>query len=256
MKEEQIALQLYTMRDHTQTPADLAVTLKRVRAIGYQAVQVSGIPSYDDAEMKRLLDGEGLVCAATHEPGDRILGEPAKVAEHLHRLGCRDTAFPHPAGRALNTLEEVKAFAADLQAAGKVLHEAGIRLSYHNHHVEFRRVGGKPILEILYQETDPRYLSAELDTYWVQYGGGDPIAWCRAMQGRMPVLHVKDYGINENNEIVYCEVGSGNLDWPGIVAAADTAGVEWFAVEQDTCPGDPFVSVRKSFEFLRDHLCD
>lgn len=255
MNVEQIALQLYTLRDHTKTPADVASTLKRTREIGYQAVQVSGVPDYDPEEMKRMLDGEGLVCAATHEAGVRILEEPGRVADHLNRLGCKHAAFPHPGGRSLGNLEEVKAFAADLEAAGKVMHEAGVCLSYHNHHVEFRRMAGKPILEILYEETDPRYLKAELDTYWVQYGGGDPVRWCQNMKDRMPILHVKDFGINDGNEIVYCEIGSGNLDWPAIVAAADASNCEWFAVEQDTCPGDPFVSVRQSFEFMRDNLC-
>lgn len=255
MKVEQIAIQLYTLRDHLQTPADRATTLKRMREIGYQAVQVSGIKEYDDAEMKRMLDGEGLVCAATHEPGARILNEPEQVVEHLLRLGCKDTAFPHPGSVPMKTLDDVKDLATRLNAAGKVMHEAGIRLSYHNHHVEFRRLGGKPILQILYEETDPRYLMAELDTYWVQYGGGTSQDWCRAMKGRMPVLHVKDFGINEENKIIYCEVGNGNLDWPAIIEAADASGCEWYAVEQDTCPGDEFESVRQSFEFMRDHLC-
>jgi sugar phosphate isomerase/epimerase len=233
----------------------IASTLERVRAIGYQAVQVSGIPSYDEKELKQILDGEGLVCAATHEPGHRILDEPEKVAEHLHLLGCRDTAFPHPGERSLATLEDVLDLAADLNRAGQVLHEAGLRLSYHNHQVEFRRLGGRTVLEILYAETDPRYLLAELDTYWVQYGGGDPVAWCKAMTGRMPVLHVKDYGINDEHKIAYREVGNGNLDWPAIIAAGDAAGVAYYAVEQDTCPGDAFDSVRQSFEFMRDNLC-
>ena len=255
MKLEQIALQLYTVREFLQTPADIAASLKRARAIGYRAVQVSGVPSYDDAEMKRMLDGEGLVCAATHEPGDKILNEPERVAEHLHRLGCTRTAFPHPGKRPLQTAEDVAAFARALEAAGKVLSEAGASLSYHHHHLEFKRVNGKPILELLYAQTDPRYLQAELDTYWIQYGGGTPQDWCRAMKGRMPLLHLKDFAITPENQITFCEVGHGNLNWEAIVEAAETSGCEWFAVEQDTCPGDPFDSARKSFEFLRDTFC-
>jgi sugar phosphate isomerase/epimerase len=149
----------------------------------------------------------------------------------------------------------VKAFAARLNAAGKVLHEAGCRLSYHNHHIEFRRVKKKPVLEWIFKYTDPQYLQAELDTYWVQYGGGDPVAWCKKLKSRLPLLHLKDYAIDTENKVVFAAVGAGNLNWKKIIATAEKSGCEWFIVEQDTCPGDPFESLKESFEFIRNRLC-
>ena len=255
MKTSQIAAQLFTVRNFCKTPVDLAASLKKIRAIGYPAVQVSGIGPIPEVELVQMLDGEGLTCCATHEPGVQILNEPQRVVERLQKLNCRLTAFPHPGGVQLDTLANVKAFAQRLNAAGQVLHAAGQVLAYHNHATEFRRVDGRPVLEWIYAETDPRYLQGEPDTYWVQHGGGDPVDWCTRLKNRLPIIHLKDYTVSADNKAAFAEIGNGNLNWKKIIAAAEAAGCQWFSVEQDTCPGDPFDSLKRSFDYIREHLC-
>ena len=83
MKINQVAAQLYTLRNHMTTPAEIAVSLKKVRAIGYEAVQLSGLGPIDDAELKGLCDGEGLVICATHENGDEIQNDPSGVVDKM-----------------------------------------------------------------------------------------------------------------------------------------------------------------------------
>ncbi len=255
MKIEQVAAQLYTVRHFTKTPPDIAASMKRIRNIGYTAVQVSSMGPIPEEELLRILDGEGLVCCATHAPGDRILQEPQRIVDSLRKLKCKHTAYPYPEGIKLDTVANVKEFATQLNAAGKVLHDAGMILSYHNHQVEFRRLDGRTILEIIFAETDPRYLKAEIDTYWVQYGGGSPLDWCKKLKKRLPLLHMKDFGMNANNQPTYCEIGNGNLGWKDIVKAAEKNGCEWFIIEQDTCPGDPFDSLKISFDYIQRELC-
>src|SRR5277367_1006776 len=98
MKLSQVAAQLYTVRDCLKTPADIARTLKKVAAIGYQAVQVSGMGPIPEAELNAILAGEGLICCATHEDGNTIRKSPEKIVERLKKLNCFYTAFPYPAG--------------------------------------------------------------------------------------------------------------------------------------------------------------
>ncbi|HEY8967198.1 MAG TPA: sugar phosphate isomerase/epimerase, partial [Candidatus Methylacidiphilales bacterium] len=195
MKLSQVALQLYTLRDFLKTPADIDATLDRVAAIGYRAVQVSGMGPIPEEDLVVLLKKHGLVCCATHENGDTIRQEPAKIVERLKKLNCTHTAYPWPAGVDWSKIEHLDSLAADLDKAGAVLREAGLVLSYHNHGIEFVPIpqGGMTALEYIYTKTSPQNLHAELDTYWVQYGGGSPAAWCRKMKGRLPVLHMKDY---------------------------------------------------------------
>lgn len=255
MNIQQVAAQLYTVREYLQTPADIAASLKKIRAIGYQAVQVSGMAPIAEAELLRMLRGEGLMCCATHEDGAQILDAPAAIVDRLQQLDCHITAYPFPAGVNFDSLAALQTFCAQLNRAGEVLHSAGQILCYHNHHMEFRRIAGRSVLEIIYAETNPRFLQGEPDTYWVQYGGGDPVHWCTRLTGRLPILHIKDYAIDAKQRPTFAEIGNGNLNWPAIIDAADRAGCQWYAVEQDICPGDPFASLQQSFNYLRDNLC-
>jgi sugar phosphate isomerase/epimerase len=251
MKINQIAVQLYTLRNHLKTPADIAETLKKVRAIGYEAVQLSGLGPIDDKELLRMLAGEGLTCCATHESSTEILDEVDKVIDHLQQLGCRYTAYPWPGGIDFNNPEHITTLTKKLDAAGAAMKKAGQVLTYHNHANEFVRFQGKTVLEYLYANTDPSHLQAEIDTYWVQAGGGDPVAWCRNLKGRLPLLHLKDYGCRADGKPYFAEIGEGNLDWDAILTTAEASGCQWFIVEQDVCPGDPFESLEISFRYLQ-----
>ncbi|GAB4172726.1 MAG: sugar phosphate isomerase/epimerase [Terrimicrobiaceae bacterium] len=254
MKTQQIAAQLYTCRDLLKTPPEMAKTLARIRAVGYQAVQISGVGEIEPAELKKILDGEGLVCCATHEACEFIMDEPERVVEKLSALGCRHTAYPFPAGVDLSDETSVDAWIASLDTSGAVLAAAGMTLCYHNHNHEFRKLGGLTILEKIYHQTSPGHIKAELDTYWVQYGGGCNVEWISRVSGRMPLIHLKDYMTTAENQPTYCEVGNGVLNFPAIVSAAEEAGCEWFIVEQDVCPGDPVDSLAESFRYLTTHI--
>lgn len=254
---DQFGAILFTVRDFCKTEKDLAETLGRVRAIGFRAVQVSGVPAeIPAAKIRELLDQAGLVACGTHENGDLIRRDPRAALERVRTLGADFTAYPFPAGVDFGSEESVAALVADLNAAGAVFRDAGCQLLYHNHAHEFFRTGGRTILERIYADTDPACLGSELDTFWVQAGGGDVLGWIRAMAGRMGALHLKDYAVNPMGERQFAEIGQGNLPFPEIIGAAEEGGCPWFIVEQDRCPGDPFDSLQTSFDYIRDNLTD
>lgn len=255
MKINQTAAQLYTLREQLKTPADIATSLKKVKKIGYDAVQVSGMGPIDESDLVKILDDNGLSCCATHEPGDAIINDTAKVIDRLNKLNCKYTAYPHPSNAYFTNLQGVKKLAAQLDAAGAEMAKEGITLTYHNHSIEFQRVEGKTILQWLYDETATENLQGEIDTYWVQHGGGNPISWCKKLNGRLPLLHLKDYIVNEKSEPVFAEIGNGNLEWKSIIDAAEQAGCLWYIVEQDTCPADPFDSLKQSYNYIGENLC-
>lgn len=255
MKLSQVAAQLYTCRDLLQTPPDIIRTLRRVREAGYRSVQVSGMGPIAEEELMKILDGEGLTCCATHEGGEEILNEPARVIERLAKLRCHHTAYAWPAGVDFSCPASVDALIAGLDRSGALLAAAGMTLCYHNHQIEFRKLEGRTVWSRIFSGTNPAHLQAELDTYWVQFGGADPVALCEQLASRLPLLHLKDYAVNAENQPFFCEVGSGNLDFARIVAAAEKSGCQWFIVEQDTCPGDPVDSLAQSFRYLAEHIC-
>lgn len=245
-----IALQLWTLRDWLKTPEDMATSFARVRALGYEHVEVAGRGPVALPELKRLASAAGLGICAAHLPGKEIVEEPSKVADTLSELGCRYGvyAFPHIA---FDSLDTVYRLADDLSRAGEVLRSRGQLLLYHNHAIEFRKLGGKAILDVLYERMDPVMVHGELDTYWVQAGGGDPAGYCARLSGRLPLVHLKDYAITEENEPIMAALGQGNLSFPTILREADSAGCEWFIVEQDRGFTDPFEAIATSLKYLK-----
>ncbi len=252
MSQLVLAAQLYTLRDYTQTARDFADSMRKVRQIGYSAVQVSGIGPIPPGEVKRIVDGSGLTICNTHIGFDRLTKDlPAVIDEH--RLwGCRHVAVGSmPASYRGAGEAGFRQFAKDAADVGRKLAAAGLTFSYHNHSFEFVRFGKRTGLDILYDESDLSAVRAEIDTYWVQHGGADPAQWVRRVKGRMPVVHLKDMVIVDDQQAM-AEVGEGNLNWPAILGACREAGVEWYAVEQDVCRRSPFESLAISYRNLRE----
>ncbi len=247
MEKTQIALQLYTIRDLLKEPADFPKILSEVREIGYQAVQ-TGLGEMKTTELKRIMEEAGLRVIATHIPMERITQETELVMEENKILGAEYVVCPG-LPEELHNPDGYKRVAEQLSRAGEMLSENGLILAYHNHAIELERYQGMTGLEILYSESDPRYLKVELDTYWVAYGGGDPAAWCLKYTGRIPLVHMKDLGIKRNKQ-VYLEVGEGNLNWQAILSACHKADVKWYVVEQDICLRPPLESIRISLNNL------
>lgn len=243
-----IAAQLFTVREFMRTPPEIAATLRCVKTLGYPAVQLSGLGPIDPKELASILDGEGLIAAATHVSFDRLRNAlPAVIEEHL-LWGCKNAALGALPGE-YRSREGYITFAKIASEIARELAAAGLTFSYHNHSFEFERYDGTTGLELLYAHSDPQVL-AEIDTYWVQHGGADPADWIARVQQRMVIVHLKDMVIVEGEQVM-AEVGEGNLNWPRILTACRDTGVQWYAVEQDTCRRDPFDSLAISLRNLQ-----
>lgn len=245
-----IGVTLYNFREHCKTAEDLDRTLGRLKGFGFEAVQVSGV-GLDPDVIRKALDRNGLYCCATHEGLDAYRNRFDEVVKKLETLGCGFTALGHPGGDCWSA-EGVVKLAAELDVIGKKFRERGIIFGYHNHSDEFERFTDRTFLDEIYSRTDRKNLSAELDTYWVQHGGGSPTAWIRKMKGRIHVLHVKDFRISGKKQ-QHCEIGGGNLDWPEVLKAGKASGTRWFVIEQDdpVAERDIFASVEISLKNLR-----
>jgi sugar phosphate isomerase/epimerase len=250
IESRKIALQLWTLRDHLQTEADVARTFARVRDLGYEHVELGGLVRMPPLQVKALAAAAGLGIVATHEDARELIAEPRKVADRLSELGCRFAVYPQP-HRPLARLDDVFELADDLSRSGELLRSRGQLLTYHNHALEFRKLAGKAILDWLYERTDPVMLHGELDTYSVQAGGGDPAGYCARLSGRLPLLHLTDYGIDGDNQPTMAALGEGNLNFPVILREADAAGCEWFIVEQERGASDPFEAIAVSLRYLK-----
>ena len=246
----QIACQMYTLREFTKTPADIAKTLSRVKKLGYDAIQSSAMGPIDPKELASILKNEGLTCCATHVGLDRMRDQTEAVIEEHKMWGCKYTAVGGYFPKEAKTQDWLN-YAADYSKVADKVAGSGVSLGYHNHSHELVRYDGKTALQILLEKLSPK-IWFEIDTYWIAHGGGDPIQWINKVKGRIPCVHFKDMGIKPDRTQLMKEVGEGNLNWTGIIQACKGAGVEWYIVEQDNCNGlDPFECVERSLKNMK-----
>lgn len=254
MKISQVALQLYTLRSVMDGEEAILRTLDQVRAIGYEAVEPAGFGPFSPAEFKQRCTDAGLRVVSCHHNPAETIAAPEKAADVADALGVDIVGFPAPSGFDLTTREGVDKLIEGLAKSGDVLAGRGKKLVYHNHHFEFFRLDGEPVLRQIFARTGPQQLQAELDVHWVQRGGGDPAQWCSEVQGRLPIIHLKDYAINADREIVFAEIGQGNLDFAEIIQAAEEAGCGLFVVENDAPGDDPLGAVKISWDYIKANL--
>ncbi len=251
MKHSQLAAQLYTVRDFAKTPADIAGTLAKVKKIGYEAVQISGIGAIAEEELVKICKNEGLTICASHDSGQQIIENPDAVIEHLKKMNCPYTCYPWP-HIVPATMHGAIDMAQKLNASAERMAQAGIGLCYHNHAIEFQKIDGKLLLDIYYENAPA--LMAEIDTFWVQTGGSDPTDWIQKLSGRLPLLHLKEYAVC-GNERIMSYIGGGNLKWNEIIPAGEAAGVKYFIVEQDNCNGMcPFEALQRSYDYITENF--
>lgn len=249
-----LAAQMYTLRNQCKTVPELAEACKRVKAMGYDGVQLSGVVEVAGDEMRKILDDTGLVCAATHISLDSMENNTAAVIERHQKMGCKYTAIGGYFPKENWTLELWEGFIAKYNTIAAKFAGSGVKIGYHNHSHEFSPASGVRPMDLLMQRLDPENTWIEIDTYWVQHGGADPVEYIRKAAGRMPCVHFKDMTITPQRNHKMTEIGDGNLNWPGIIEACRYAGVQWYIVERDDGDLDPFDSLARSCYNMREKM--
>jgi sugar phosphate isomerase/epimerase len=243
-----IALQMYTVRDKSE--ADYAGTLRAVAAIGYEAVELASTGGLTATALRQLLSDCGLACVGGHTPLEALDGDPRPAIDYALELGVPYITIPWLGEQYRPDAAAWKAMGGRLAAIGEKVRAAGLYLCYHNHAFEFDvNENGVPGLDLLYANAPAELLGAEIDTYWVQYGGQDPAAYVAKYRDRAPLIHIKD--MTKTEPRTFTEVGEGVLDFPAIFKAAAGGPVAAWIVEQDTCPGDSLESAALSFRNLK-----
>lgn len=246
-----IAAQLYTLREYTKTPEDIEKTMKKVKEIGYDAVQVSGMGPIDPQDLKAIVDREGLDICATHIGFDRMQNDLEAVINEHKLWNCKYVGVGSMPNEYRENREGFVKFAKEASEIARKLKENDLQFIYHNHNFEFVKFDNMTGMDILFEESDPEAFDFEIDTYWIQAGGADPIQWITRMAGRMDVIHFKDMVMDNNREQIMSEIGEGNLNWDGIIKACEDIGVEWACIEQDVCQRNPFDSLEISLKNLK-----
>ncbi len=250
---EKIGLELYTVRD--ALGKDFEGTLTKVAKIGYREVELAGyfshIPEFNPSpkRTREILDADGLAAPSTHVPYSALSPENwPKVIEASKILGHDYIVNPSIDREVLKQPDGWKRAAETFNRAGEESQKAGIQFAYHNHVEEFKPTeDGRLPYDILLSESDPKVVKMEMDLGWAHKAGADILAYFNKYPGRFPLVHVKDFDKNGT----MTEVGSGVVDWKGIFAKSDVAGIKHYFVEHDD-PKSPFESIQASYAYLKD----
>jgi sugar phosphate isomerase/epimerase len=246
MRQDQISLQLYTVRE--LTAQDMPGTLRRISEIGYPAVEFAGYGDLSPEDLRTILDDLGLRTSGAHVPLGSWEADPETVITDMHTLGSTHAIVPIALPEHRQDEAAVEALGESFNRWGDLCRSEGVTFSYHNHDFEFAPLDGTTMWNVLIRETEPDLVHLELDLYWVRYGGADPETLLRDLADRISLVHLKDMAADEQRSDL--PVGEGTMPWPELLNTA-AAGVEWYVAEQDN-PRDALEDVRISLRHLRE----
>ena len=252
-----LGVQLYSVRNAIST--NVPGTLARVRALGFREVELAGTYGLTAAQFRSELDRAGLSATSMHVGYERFRDSLPAVLDEARTLGVRyvGTAWiPHADGPL--TEEAAHHAAADFNAWGRAAQARGLQFFYHVHGYEFQAgASGTLPMDILMRETDAGAVKFEMDVFWISRPGADPVAWLRKYPTRWRLLHLKDMkkgtptNVNTgaaNPDETEVPLGTGQIDYRGVLRTAREIGVEKFYVEDETAA--PFATMPLTVRWL------
>jgi sugar phosphate isomerase/epimerase len=233
-------METYTYRHSFKK--DVAATLDTIKALGITDLESGPTPNGMSPEAyRRLLDERGLKCSSIGVGYDEIVKDPDKVVRQAKALGATYVMVAWIPHKKEFTLADAQKAAADFNRVGKVLRDNGITFCYHNHGYEFQPYQKGTLFDYLAANTDPRYVSFEMDMLWAFHGGQDPAKLLLKYGNRWKLMHLKDLrkGVAGNltgntpteNDVV---LGTGQLDVPAILKAAKKVGIKHYYIEDES----------------------
>lgn len=250
-----IGYALFSAVSVSQTSEELRHVIRKVAEMGYDGVEFFQYADMPAAELKQLLEECGLQAISTHVHKPRWDGDGAKrEIAYAAEAGIPKLVYPWIAPE-LRTGTFYRALPGELAGLAQQCAEHGIKLEYHNHEFEFEKLGSETVLEHLLSQSDAYGL--ELDTFWTDYAGVDPVTLLYELGDRVSMIHMKDYAshggfFDDGGEHpTFCPVGEGRMPNQRILECAREMNKDWLIVELDNSPLHPLESARISLENIR-----
>ena len=241
-----LGAQLYTVRSRLTNEQETEQTLKEIKEIGYDSVQLFGsVELIENCAKYSIIAGLSVVGVLV----DMNFCE--KYEQELFGI-CKKYNIPDLGiSSSHNEYQDPKAYIERVHSFARKVKAEGLTFSYHNHGHEFvRLLDGRTAMSHFLEKFDPSLVDFMPDTYWLHDGGYDVRYFLEETKDRVKILHLKDLKRLEQGH-TYAEIGNGNLCFKKILKLAENLGIEQYVVEQDVCPADPVDSLRTSYNYLK-----
>lgn len=235
-----LGIQAYTFRG--SWPRGIEATLDTIQKLGITEMEGGPIPGMSTEELRKQLDKRNIKMpsiGADYTALAKSTDETIKNAKILGASYVMVASIPHD--RSGFTLENAKKAVEDFNRSGKILKENGITLTYHNHGFEFVPYKDGTLFDYLVQNTNPEYVSFEMDILWTAFPGQDPVKLLNKYGSRWKLMHLKDLkkgvkgdlsgGTPKTNDVA---LGKGSIDIEGVLKAAKKAGVKHYFIEDES----------------------
>jgi sugar phosphate isomerase/epimerase len=235
-----IGLQLYSLRD--QFAKDVPGTLDTVRRLGFTDVELAGTYGQTPEQFRGLLDARGLHAVSAHFPFDRFRTNVDGIISEAKIFGIKYVGcawIPH--GKSFDEKTCRDAIAV-FNRAGEALAAQGLTFFSHTHGYEFEPFKDGTLFDLMMAETNPKFVSFQMDMFWVAHAGQDPVKLMEKYGSRWQLMHLKGMkdstptGLLTGHSDVSNDVpiGQGKIAFPPLLRAAAAAGVKWYFVEDES----------------------
>jgi sugar phosphate isomerase/epimerase len=214
-----LALQLYSLR--REMAANPEATLRRVPALGYDAIELAGTYNWPTDKWKKLLTEANLKVVGAHCGCEQLEKEWASQSVFSKAVGNRRLIVSSLPER-FRSPDGYRQAAGVLNTFGQRARDDGFRLLYHNHSFEFDPLNDQSCgMDTLLRETDPALVAFEVDTYWVERGGRDSRQFIEERADRIGMIHAKELRKKDQADV---PAGQGDIDFKFIVSFARKHG--------------------------------
>jgi sugar phosphate isomerase/epimerase len=248
-------VQAYTFRN--SFPKSNLETLDTIKGLGFTEIEGGNPQGMTPKEFRKACNDRNLRIPATGGDYQDLLKNPMATVEKAKIFGAEYVMcawIPHQKGNF--NLENAKKAVQDFNTMGKILKENGLTFCYHTHGFEFQKYGDGTLMDYIIQNTNPEYVSFEMDVLWVVHGGGNPVELLKKYGNRWKLMHVKDLkkgvvgdftgNTPAENDV---PVGEGQADFPQIIKIANQIGIKHFFIEDES--NKEFEQIPKSINYLK-----
>ncbi len=247
-KLSKIGLQLYTVRHVLERSFE--GTLRQVAALGINEVEFAGYFGQKPEQIKKILKSLKLSATSAHTDTETLRSGLAKAIEDAKVIGHKYLVLGYLPEEERKSLDDYKKLTELLNKAGEECRKANLQFAYHNHDFEFKTLEGKTPYDLILAETDAEKVKMEMDLYWINKAGFEPLPYFEKYPNRFPLVHVKD--MDNTPQKSFTEVGRGVIDFKKIFSKADVAGIRHYFIEQDETPAEPLESIKISMKYLKE----